>query len=321
MSKFLFLLSLIFISSIYADMFSILDSYRKDGIRPIEKELDRYLATTEYWKKKISNSDVRFGWYERPVYLLILDTNKKNTVVYKYQNQPKRLFDMSIVLGSNGVGKNKEGDHRTPIGIYRITQRKEHLLDIYGPLAFVTNYPNSIDRTLSKDGSGIWIHGFPPNKPNKSFTKGCIATPNINILKLDKTIDYKNTLVIISSKKPLESTHKEIARIMAFIYKWRYNWKYSFIDEYLSLYSKDLISTNGDFEHFSRHKHSVFSRKQKKIIRLNNFQVTRYPNTLNKKIWRVSMDEYYRAPSYVYKGKKIIYLLQNRDGFKIWREL
>jgi len=309
------------LTSLFADISSIVDVYRTKGIKATEKTLDRYLATTEYWNKLISKSDVRFGWYEKPVYLLMLNTDKKNIAVYRYnKDKIKHLLNLDIVLGSKGVGKRTEGDKRTPIGIYRITQRKEHPAQVYGPLAFVTNYPNRIDKTFSKDGSGIWIHGFPPDEPDKSFTKGCIATPNKNLLDLDKAIDYKNTLVVISAGKPVESTHEEISQIMAFIYRWRYDWKYSLLDDYLSLYSKDLICANGNFEHFERHKSSVFSRKQKKIIRLYNFQVTKYPNILNRSIWRVSMNEYYRTSSYLYSGKKIIYILQNRDGFKIWRE-
>jgi len=322
MLKTICLFLLFSLSSLYADISSIVDIYRTKGIQATQKTLDRYLATTEYWDKKISGDDLRFGWYEKPIYLLILNTDKKNIAVYHYtDDRVEHLLNVNIVLGSKGVGKQTEGDRRTPIGIYRITQRMEHPAQMYGPLAFVTNYPNEIDKTLSKDGSGIWIHGFPPDKPDKSFTKGCIATQNKNLLKLDRTIEYKNSLVVISAGKPFESTHKEISQIMAFVYKWRYNWKYGLLDDYLSLYSKDLISANGDFEHFKRHKSSIFSRKEKKTIRFYNFQVTKYPNILNKSIWRVSMDEYYKTSSYLYSGKKIIYLLQGIDGFKIWREL
>ena len=303
-------------------MYDIAVEYQENGIKGIEKRMDRYLAKPKYWYRKISKSDVRFGWYENQIYLLVLDTDKKEIGVYDYDmGIVSNLLRVDIVLGRNGVGKSKEGDRRTPVGIYSIVQKKEHLAPLYGPFAFVTNYPNSLDRTLQKDGAGIWIHGFPPNDPDKSFTKGCIATPNQNLLKLDKTIDYKSSLVIISQGKPLESSKDEISKIMAFIYEWRFDWKYNLIEKYLSLYSKDLISSNGNFQKFSYAKRSLFARNLKKTIIFKNFQVTRYPNTSGKKIWRVVMDEYYKAPNYRFSGKKSLYILETENGFKIWREL
>jgi murein L,D-transpeptidase YafK len=315
---FLFLFSTL----LQADIFSIVDTYRTEGIGATEKSLDKYLATTEYWDKKISKDIVRYGWYENPIYLLILNTDKKNIDVYHYEKlKMKHLLSMDIVLGSRGVGKKTEGDKRTPIGIYKIVKKKVRLPKMYGPLAFVTNYPNKIDRTFSRDGSGIWIHGFPPNEPDKSFTKGCIATPNKNLIKLDKTINYRNALVVISAGVALESNHKEISKVLAFVYRWRYAWKYNLFSDYLSLYSKDLVSSNGDFSHFKEHKKKIFLKNQKKTIRFTNFKISKYPNTQNLSVWQVSMSEYYKTRNYLFKGEKIIYLLKTKSGLKIWREL
>ncbi|CAI6147276.1 MAG: hypothetical protein SPLUMA1_SPLUMAMAG1_01934 [uncultured Sulfurimonas sp.] len=57
--------------------------------------------------------------------------------------------------------KIREGDLRTPIGVYKLVKKLSKVDSFYGPLAFATSYPNSYDKYLGKNGSGIWIHGLP----------------------------------------------------------------------------------------------------------------------------------------------------------------
>ena len=100
--------------------------------------------------------------------------------------------------------KKKEGDLKTPLGIYELTKKISKLDSFYGPLAFVTSYPNIYDKFRGKNGSGIWIHGLPTEQKRDEFTKGCIAINNSNLETLDKYININSTMLIINSSKTIQ---------------------------------------------------------------------------------------------------------------------
>ncbi len=304
---------------LFASDEAILDSYRKNGMKNLEKKLDLALIDKNYWDKKVKN--VQFGWYENPRYILFCDTkDKKLTLFFVNKNETKKILSSSIVIGKDGIGKEKKNDFKTPIGVYKIVDKKDKVEPKYGPLAFVLNYPNHLDRSFNRDGYGIWLHGFPIGCKDKSFTKGCVAAPNDNLLKIDKKIDYKKSIVIISPSKDLKILKRDIVEILSFLHRWRYYWKYDDFDNYINCYSKDLRSSYGDFKNFFNEKKDIFSRRYKKNIRFTNIKITPYPNLEKESIWRVEMDEFYKAPNLTFEGKKILYLKKEDGAFKIWRE-
>lgn len=81
--------------------------------------------------------------------------------------------------------KEKQGDLRTPEGIYFITRKITQQLDFleYGPHAFALNYPNPVDRIRRKTGGGIWLHS--KGRPIAGLqTRGCLALEQTDICKL-----------------------------------------------------------------------------------------------------------------------------------------
>jgi murein L,D-transpeptidase YafK len=91
----------------------------------------------------------------------------------------------SILVGGNEGQKIMAGDKRTPEGTYFIIGRKEteELNAIYGPLAYVLNYPNEEDKKAGRTGQGIWIHGTREDTTREA-THGCIVLKNDNLLAL-----------------------------------------------------------------------------------------------------------------------------------------
>lgn len=100
--------------------------------------------------------------------------------------KPFRSYD--IALGEVPVGhKEREGDERTPEGVYRLDARNpdsDYFLSIH------ISYPNALDRRRARQkgvppGGQIMIHGQ-PNEPTYSaayyrsadWTDGCIAVSN-----------------------------------------------------------------------------------------------------------------------------------------------
>jgi hypothetical protein len=104
------------------------------------------------------------------------------------------LRDYPIRLGLNPYGhKQREGDFRTPEGVYRLSRRNQHS-EFF--LSLEVSYPNEVDRDRARSsgvrpGGLIMIHGQ-PNEPRKSpdyyagkdWTDGCIAVSNPDMVDI-----------------------------------------------------------------------------------------------------------------------------------------
>ena len=144
----------------------LLDIYIKEGGQGVEKVFDTTLSSYQYWEKKLRDVDTRFGYFEGINYLLACDKNA--TTLKLYSKDTNNTFelnkDFSAFVGKLKGDKQKEGDLKTPVGVYKLIQKLEHVDPFYGPLAFVTSYPNTYDKIQGKNGSGIWVHGLPFNQ-------------------------------------------------------------------------------------------------------------------------------------------------------------
>ena len=280
------------------------------GIDEVKKEIERQLKTKEYWNSYLQNIDVTYGYYETKKYVIVADKLSKKLELFKKEDKKfLKVLTQSMITGEKAGDKQFEGDKKTPVGAYKLTRKLTKLDQYYGPLALVTNYPNTYDKSLNKNGHGIWIHGMPLDETREDFTKGCIALENENLVSLDNSINYDESVLLISEKSVEQTTKDEIAQVLAFIYSWTDSWKRSDTEEYLSYYNEDFKRANGqDFKAFKRHKRYIFSRNEKKTIKFSNMNIMPYPNTENKKMFKVVMDQYYRTKSYFYEGVKELYL-------------
>ena len=107
-------------------------------------------------------------------------------------------------IGENGVGKQRSGDRRTPLGIYFPTGQLDTapLPPKYGVTAFPLDYPNARDRQLGRSGGGIWIHGVDPDGGRRPVrdTDGCIALPNEELLAIEHALSPQVTPVIVTRR-------------------------------------------------------------------------------------------------------------------------
>ena len=98
----------------------------------------------------------------------------------------KTYASWRVSLGRGGVGKEKQGDAKTPIGRYRLGRPRASTagFGIFIPVG----YPNAEDLKKGKTGSDIGLHGPPEGEPDllglarTDWTLGCIAvaTPQAN---------------------------------------------------------------------------------------------------------------------------------------------
>lgn len=112
----------------------------------------------------------------------------------------KLVADYYTSVGKLGVDKYVEGDQRTPIGVYFITSRIDasSLRDFYGVGALPLNYPNPLDQSRGKTGSGIWLHGTPSNQFSRApqASDGCVVLANPDLERLLRTLERSTPVVI-----------------------------------------------------------------------------------------------------------------------------
>ena len=153
-------------------------------------------------------------------YILVAD--KHHRVMYLLRQGRTRWGVVKIypiAVGEVYGQKLREGDRRTPQGIYFVVNHRpaSNLIATYGravaaqfgPHAFVLNYPNRHDIAAGRGGSGIWVHGtFEGTAPIVS--RGCVSTRNVYIEDLfniigegllvpviiveDRDADFKNLI-------------------------------------------------------------------------------------------------------------------------------
>ena len=319
MKKFL-LLILILHNIIYATSLDIVELYRTNGLKAVEKELEKKLQSIDYWQFNLENKDISNGYYESIRYIMLCQKNLKDITLYDTQKQEK-LFSSSVLIGEKNGDKKKEGDLKTPIGAYEITKRLTKLDSFYGPLALTTNYPNIYDKAQGKTGHGIWIHGLPQKEQREEFTKGCIALDNTKIKKLDNSINIDNSILLISQNKFNKISKKDMGIVLSNIFKWKNAWKNSNIKEYLSFYNENFKKANGqNLKKFKKHKINIFKKRENKTIKFSNINIIPYPNDSNKKMFKIVMDEYYKTRNYKFEGKKKLYIELDNNKFSILTE-
>lgn len=140
----------------------------------------------------------------------------KHSRLYLFENKPVKssvtgqtnqltlIADFFISVGKAGTGKDQAGDNRTPLGTYYITSIRERktLPPFYGAGALPINYPNAFDVHLGKTGSGIWLHGTPPDQYVRATlaSEGCVVLSNPDMQMLLDTVAPRSTPVVISEQ-------------------------------------------------------------------------------------------------------------------------
>jgi murein L,D-transpeptidase YafK len=230
-----------------------------------------------------------------PRYLLQMRSDQKNAVVvdtqksrlYVYQNDhgtPRFVADYYITHGKLGADKLKEGDKKTPIGVYHVTSTipRQKLADLYGNGAFPLNYPNEWDKKMGRNGHGIWLHGTPSDtfsRPPKA-SDGCVVLANTDLDALAKNLQIGTTPVIISNSiewLSLDDWQAERKSLLGMIDEWRKDWESMDIDRYARHYSRKFTSDGKGFAAWIDQKKKVNAGKQWIKVTTDNISMFRNP--------------------------------------------
>lgn len=142
------------------------------------------------------------GLSKRNKHAIAVDTAKARLYLFENTAKGTRLLaDYYISVGKAGVGKQVEGDQRTPLGVYFITSNLDpkSLKDLYGSGALPVNYPNVLDLRRGKTGGGIWLHGTPSTQFTRApqATDGCVAVANPDLDRIIRTVEIRTTPVLL----------------------------------------------------------------------------------------------------------------------------
>ncbi|MEY3613978.1 MAG: hypothetical protein RJB14_3700 [Pseudomonadota bacterium] len=143
-------------------------------------------------------------------YVAAVDASKSRLYWFENRSGPDGRLQLHLVketyisVGINGVGKGKEGDGKTPLGVYFIQRHLpgESLPDLFGVGALTLNYPNAVDVMRKKTGSGIWLHGTPSAQYARApeSTDGCVVLSNPEMRRLLQMPDLRMTPVILAEE-------------------------------------------------------------------------------------------------------------------------
>lgn len=316
--------SLIFVSSLGAS--DLVKIYLNEGLNAVGVAIEKELTSKDFWFRQLGEQNVSLGYYDKESYIVVTNKTTKVLKVYSYNNGiVKQEFEQHDVITGLMGDKEKDGDLKTPVGLYELGTKFIPEDGYYGPLAFATTYPNLLDRVQGKTGGGIWIHGYPLDgtRLDEFKTRGCIAFFNDRLELFAKLIEGKKVYVLTEEKNEVLGTKDEIASLFADLFAWRQAWIMNDVDRYLSFYDeKDFRRFDkSNFEQFASMKKAIFSRKEQKNIRFSNIIISPYPNANNERIYRIAFYEDYYTKNYQFKGDKILYVrLDNKAKMKILAE-
>lgn len=207
-------------------------------------------------------------------YAFVVDKTARTLQVWEVKSDlPEKIAEHPADIGKREGDKTRENDHRTPVGMYFLLERKsqpEIPFELYGNLAFTTDYPNVFDRRVAKGGSGIWLHAIPDSVPLTRGSRGCVVVRNTVIQDLQKFVRLGHTPIIIAEQvRLLTATQYRDQRnkFLGHFESWRKAWESQDIDTYMSFYDSSFRNADMNFRQWYAHKNRL--KKLYQFIRVS----------------------------------------------------
>ena len=256
-------------------------------------------------------------------YAVVVDLQKSRLYVYENDDgKPRFVADYYVAHGRAGTDKSREGDQKTPIGVYHVTANlpRNKLSDFYGSGAFPINYPNDWDRRQGRGGHGIWLHGTPSDTFSRPpfASDGCVVLANEDLTALAKHLQVGLTPVIISDSvewRSYDEWRTERSALREAIEAWKSDWESRDVERYLSHYSRSFSADRKDLAQFSRQKRRVATGKTWIKIDLDEMSMFRRPGT--EEIVVVTFLQNYRSNNLNNKMWKRQYWIREDGDWKI----
>jgi murein L,D-transpeptidase YafK len=256
-------------------------------------------------------------------HVLLVDSRRSRLYVFgNDKGTPRLVADYYVTLGKNGIEKTREGDQKTPVGVYHVTANlpRKKLTDFYGAGAFPINYPNEWDRRQGRGGYGIWLHGVPSDvysRPPRA-SDGCIVLANPDLESVGRHVQVGLTPVIIADEiewADAGAIAAERAALAGALEQWRSDWQSRDTGRYLAHYSSRFASPGQDLAAWSAHKRKVNAGKKWIKVDLARVAMFRYPRERDFVV--VTFDQNYRSSSLSNVMRKRQYWVKEGAQWKI----
>jgi len=255
---------------------------------------------------------------ESQAHAIMVDLSRNRLYIFKNEaGQPRLIADFYAGIGSAGIGKEVEGDKKTPVGVYFVTSEllDDELDELYGVGAFPINYPNALDRMAERTGNGIWLHGVPRNTWTRApqSSRGCVTMANRDFQRLKNKVDVRKTPVILSEsiewldEAPTDTTKE----LLAAINQWVADWESIDTQRYLANYREDFIGQGMDLAQWSEHKTRVNSRKTEINVDLSDISLLQDPAT---DIVVATFTQHYVSNNFSSVDRKRLYWQRDSNG-------
>ena len=257
---------------------------------------------------------------------LVLDASKSTLFVFENTDDGLRyVADYYMSVGKNGADKSREGDKRTPLGVYHVTSKKtpKTLTDFYGSGAFPINYPNEWDQIRGRDGYGIWLHGTPfdtYSRPPRA-SDGCVVLSNDDFVALDRYVQPGTTPVVIADRiqwihpDDVQTARRELTNHLE---RWRRDWESRETNVYLQHYSARFSVNGKNLNQWSAHKRRVNAAKTWIKVGISDVSVILYPG--DETLAVITFAQEYASSNLKNKMHKRQYWTRENDRWKILYE-
>jgi len=256
-------------------------------------------------------------------HVFLVDSRRSRLYVFANEaGRPRYVADYYVTLGKNGIDKTREGDQKTPLGVYYVTANlpRSKLTDFYGAGAYPISYPNEWDKRRGRNGHGIWLHGVPADVYSRAprASDGCIVLANADLESVGRMVQVGLTPVIIAEEiewSDARSVEAERSSLAAALEQWRADWQSRDTERYLAHYSKRFSSGKQDYAGWAAHKRGVNAGKRWIQVGVANVAMFRYPREGDFVV--VTFEQDYRSDSLKNTMRKRQYWIREEGAWKI----
>lgn len=254
---------------------------------------------------------------------IIADKSRRTLSVWKNTGGNVELLAYHPMdHGKKNGNKFKQGDLRTPEGIYFIQDKKfakELEYNEYGVMAFTLNYPNHFDHMKRKTGGGIWLHSIPPHKTLKRGSRGCLVLREQQIKEVDKQIslDLKTPVLIFEKVEyinPTELTANR-AKIKNWLNKWKTSWQSKNLNKYMDYYSNSFYAQKKNKKAWRKYKKSINRSVASFSVDIKNPVIYK-----NKDQFIIRFLQSYNSDKLSDFGEKVLYVRMEKNTLRIVNE-
>ena len=157
---------------------------------------------------------------------------------------PVVVARVPCVVGKRPGRKARRGDLRTPEGVYFLERKLDggRLPELYGAMAYPTDYPNSFDHLDGREGGGIWLHGTgdASRLASRDDSRGCVVVDNPDLERLAASIETRRTPMVVVPEIVWLTPAAARARadaLIAWLDGWRQEWQAGSWERYRGRYA------------------------------------------------------------------------------------